>query len=92
MIDDLPMELPMNATIDRLAVQAAMNPAVLHILNRDRDVLAELRALDTTRAFGTQLEAYIALEDAALDEVLEHIRSAVVEMWALRRPVPARAA
>ena len=52
----------MNATLDRMAVQAAVNPAALHILSRNLDVLGELRALDTTRAFGAQIEAYVALE------------------------------
>src|SRR4029079_12763186 len=61
----------MNATLDRMAVQAAVNPAALHILSRNLDVLGELRALDTTRAFGAQIEAYLLLEGEQLDHVLE---------------------
>jgi len=82
----------MNATLDRMAVQAAVNPAALHILSRNLDVLGELRALDTTRAFGAQIEAYVALEGEQIDHVLEQIRNRVVEMWSAGRPTMSKAA
>jgi hypothetical protein len=82
----------MNATLDRMAVQAAVNPAALHILSRNLDVLGELRALDTTRAFGAQIEAYVALEGEQIDRVLEQIRNRVVEMWSAGRPTMIQAA
>jgi hypothetical protein len=82
----------MNASLDRMAVQAAVNPAVLHILSRNLNVLDELRQLGTTRTFGAQLEAYLAIEEASLEQVLEQIRERVIEMWAARGPAPARAA
>jgi hypothetical protein len=80
-------EHDMNATIERLALQAAVNPAVLHILSRNLDVLEELRSLTTTRSFGVQLEAYVDLEGEPLDDVLAQIRDRVIEMWQVRRPV-----
>jgi hypothetical protein len=76
----------MNATLERLAVQAAVNPAVLHILSRNLDVIGELRELDTTRTFGAQLEAYLVLEGEHLDDVLAEIRERVIGIWQLRGP------
>jgi hypothetical protein len=80
------MEHDMNATLERLAVQAAVNPAVLHILSRNLNVLAELRSLMTTRAFAAQLEAYVNLEEEPLDGVLAQVRERVIELWQVRGP------
>jgi hypothetical protein len=72
-------EVPtMDSLLDRLATDATANPAVLHILSRNCDVLRELSELDTTRAFGCSLEDHVARTGDDLELVLEAVRQRIV--------------
>jgi hypothetical protein len=68
----------MDSLLDQLAADATTNPAVLHILSRNCDVLRELSELDTTRAFGRSLEEHLARTGDDLERVLESVRQRIV--------------
>ena len=68
----------MDYLLDQLAADATTNPAVLHILSRNCDVLDELSELDTTRAFGRSLEGHLACTGDDIERVLESVRQRIV--------------